>query len=402
MPSKPLNANTNIVNSTAHGRRFVALARRADGLPWGAGVLHLAAGAALFAFLLTLPGCSVEAEQAAADVRPVKAEVVKFDSQSASVMYPGTIQPRHEGDIAFQVSGRVAKRFVDIGTEVAPGMVLAVLDDEDLKLALRAVEAQLTSARADAAQAKIDLERYEQIKNSPAFSRSVYDKRVSTKQMADARAHEAESQLRLKQNQLAYATIKADQFGVVTAITVEASQVVAAGQTVLTIARAGDLEVVVDIPEQRLPDLKDGRATVTVWSQPGEKLEAHLREVAASADPVTRTYAARYVLDELPADLQIGMSATLTISNPSGSGASVAEVPLSAIFQDREMPTVWVVDGEGKLIRTPVTVSGFRTATALISGGVKDGDIIVTAGAHRLDESQRVRVMSTDITQPAI
>ena len=392
MSINSLNSNVNSPGPGALERRFLALTQRARRLPWGVAVLNLTAGLALLTFVATLPGCNSAADTVAQDVRPVKAATVKFDMPGLSARYPGTVEPRHASDIAFQVGGRVARRLVDIGSTVAPGTPLALLDDEDLRLALRSAEAQVSAARADAVQAGMDMDRYEQIKNSPAFSQSVYDKRLSMLKMADARLREAESHLKLKQNQLAYATVTADQLGIVTAVNVEAGQVVAPGQTVFTIAGVNDLEIQVNIPERRLADLKIGQATVGLWSRPGERFAATLREVAASADPITRTYAVRYVVDDMPGDLQIGMSATVALDTPGT--VRVAEVPLSAVFQDRDVPTVWVVAADGTtLIRTPVTVSAFRTTSALVSGGIKDGDLIVTAGVHRLDENQRVRVL---------
>jgi RND family efflux transporter MFP subunit len=375
--------------------REIPLAARVRGA-----LLHAVGLAAALTFVLTLPGCNSDAAAPADAVRPVKTATVKFDSAAHRTSYPGTVQPRHESELAFRVPGRVTKRFVDAGQRVTKGTVLARLDDEDLRLGLRAAEALLASALADAAQSQVDLERYEQIRNSPAFNKAVYDKRRATLEMAVARRDQAMSQLKLKQNELAYGTLVADHEGVVTAIKAEAGQVVAAGQPVIALARAGDLEVKIDVPEQRLGELKKLEGTVTLWSKPGQKFTARLREVAASAEPVTRTYAVRYALEAPQADLRIGMSANVVLERDGG--AAGAEVPLTAVFQDHDQPMVWVVDAAtGRLTRTPVTVANLRTDTALITAGLKNGDVVVAAGAHRLDESQRVRIMSeVELRQP--
>ncbi len=167
---------------------------------------------------------------------------------------------------------------------------------------------------------------------------------------------------------------------------------VGAGEAVFTVARAGDLEIAVSVPEQRVAELKDAPARVSLWTQPGTLLTAHLREVGASADPVTRTYDVRYVLDEPPADLQIGMSASVILARPGAT--QMAEVPLTAIFQTGNTPSVYVLTADNTLSKRPVTVAAFHSETALVADGLKDGDVIVTAGVHRLDEGQKVRRLS--------
>jgi RND family efflux transporter MFP subunit len=327
-------------------------------------------------------------------VRPVKAMTVKLGEQASRSSYPGTVQPRHQSTLAFRVSGRVTKRLVDVGATVEAGTVLATLDREDLELSLRSAQAQLASAKADLVQAELDLKRYEQIRNSPAFSQSVYDKRLSTSNMAAARVHDADAQVKLRQNQRGYATLVADAPGVVTSARAEAGQVVGAGEAVFTVARAGDLEIAVSVPEQRVAELKDSPARVSLWTQPGTLLTAHLREVGASADPVTRTYDVRYVLDDMPADLQLGMSASVILER-RGVG-QLAELPLTAIFQTGHAPAVWVLTADNTLAKRLVVVAAFRSETAVVQSGLKDGDVVVTAGVHRLDEGQHVRVLGTE------
>lgn len=324
--------------------------------------------------------------------RPVKAMTVKLGEQATRSVYPGTVQPRHQSTLAFRVAGRVTKRLVDVGATVTAGTVLATLDQEDLQLGLRSAQAQFASANADLVQAQRDLQRYEQIKQSPAFSQSVYDKRLSTMHVAEGRVRDADAQVKLRQNQLGYATLIADAPGVVTSSRAEAGQVVGAGEAVFTVARAGDLEIAVSVPEQRVADLKEAQARVSLWTQQGSLLTAHLREVGASADPVTRTYDVRYVLDEPPADLQLGSSASVILARPGAN--QMAEVPLTAIFQTADKPTVYVLSADNTLAKRPVTVAAFRSQTALVADGLKDGDVIVTAGVHRLDEGQKVRRLS--------
>lgn len=349
-------------------------------------------GFALLCTAVALTGCDVESKTTLDVVRPVKTETISLSDGTRTVSYPGTLQPRRESQLGFRVAGKVAKRYVQVGETVAPGTVLATLEQEDLGLRVKAAEAQMRAAAADAEQARVDVQRYTQIKNSPAFSQAVFDKRVTTLDAANARLKDAESQVKLARNQLAYTTLTADDFGVVTATKIEPGQVIGEGQVAVVIARSADLDVAVSIPETKLGELSKAAAKVSVWSQPGELIPARVREVAASADPTTRTYAVRFSLDELPADVQIGMSATLTLAMKSE--ANVAEVPLSAVFEHKGQPSVWTVTEAGQLNLVSVTVAGYRNASALIGAGLKTGDVVVTAGVHKLDLGQKVRPMA--------
>jgi RND family efflux transporter MFP subunit len=350
-------------------------------------------GFALLCTAVALSGCDAESQTLPEVVRPVRTTTVELNTTTAAASYPGTIQPQRESQLGFRVAGKVSARYVQVGDTVSPGTTLATLEQDDLILRLKAAEAQVRGAAADAEQARTDVKRYEQIKNSPAFSQAVFDKRVNTRDAAEARLKDAQSQAQLAKNQLDYSTLVADDFGVVTATSIEPGQVVAQGQTAITIARSAELDVAVSIPETRLADITKADAKVSVWSQPGELISARVREVAASADPVTRTYAVRFALDELPANLQIGMSATLTLASPATT--AVAELPLTAVFEKDNASHVWTVSAEGQLQAVPVTIAGYRSTSVLVSDGLKAGDVVVTAGVHKLDASQKVRPLQT-------
>ena len=84
---------------------------------------------------------------------------------------------------------------------------------------------------------------------------------------------------------------------------------------------------------------------MTLWSNPDKKYAAKLREIAPTADPATRTYLAKFLLPEADDDVELGMTATLTLSDPSSD--RVARLPLSALFNQGKGPSVYVVDASG-------------------------------------------------------
>jgi RND family efflux transporter MFP subunit len=157
------------------------------------------------------------------------------------------------------------------------------------------------------------------------------------------------------------------------------------------VARTDEIEILVGVPEHRLKAVREAAdASYELWSDPSRRFAAHLRELSPSADPVTRTYPARFSVVEKPDFIGLGMTATLAFSRPDRQ--SLAEVPLGAIFQQGKEPAVWIVDkASGAVTLRPVTVVRWRDDTALISSGVKDGELIATAGVHKLESGQKVK-----------
>ena len=145
------------------------------------------------------------------------------------------------------------------------------------------------------------------------------------------------------------------------------------------------------VPEAYVSRARDGRATVSLWSDAKARFPATLRELSPSADAMSRTYLARFSMPTADASVRLGMTATVTLT--SGSTARVARIPLSALFNQGAGPDVWVVDDQGDLSLRPITVASYQAQDVMVSGGVRDGDRVVKLGAQKLDRTQRVRVV---------
>ncbi len=324
-------------------------------------------------------------------VRPARVAEISYKKQSQALLLAGTVVPRIESTLGFRVSGKIVQRSVDVGAVVQAGDVIAMLDPADYKLAVDNARAALASADADYARAKADHERYLNLRGSTAFVPQTLDQRQSIASTALARVDQARSQLASAENNLAYTVLQADSAGVVTAVQAEVGQVMAQGQGVIRLARTNELEIVVGVPEHRLKVVREAKdASFELWSDPGKRHAARLRELSPSADPVTRTYAARFSVIDPPEFIGLGMTATLGFERPDNT--PVAEVPLSSIFQRGTQPAVWVVDRtSGTVELRPVTIARWRDDTAAISSGVKDGELIATAGVHKLETGQKVK-----------
>ncbi|TAJ86830.1 MAG: efflux RND transporter periplasmic adaptor subunit [Reyranella sp.] len=327
--------------------------------------------------------------------RPARVAEISYRTQGQTLLLAGTVVPRIESTLGFRVSGKITQRSVDVGAVVKPGDVIAALDPSDYQLAVDNARAALASAEADHVRAKADHERYLNLRGSMAFVPQTLDQRQSLASTALARVDQAKSQLSSAENNLAYTVLRADAAGVVTAVQAEVGQVMAQGQGVIRLARTDELEILVGVPEHRLKAVREAQgASFELWSDPGRRHAAKLRELSPSADPVTRTYAARFSVLEPPQFIGLGMTATLGFERPDRT--PVAEVPLSAIFQRGTQPAVWVVDRDsGTVELRAVTIARWRDDTAAILSGVKEGELIATAGVHKLETGQKVKPLQS-------
>jgi RND family efflux transporter MFP subunit len=331
---------------------------------------RLLAGVMLAILAIALAGCNELAAEKVVPSRPVLVATVHYEAESPERSFVGTIKPRIETDMGFRVPGKVAKRVVEVGQTVDVGQPLATLDEVDLKLQAEQAEAEFraaTDAQMDQAKAAADEAR--------------------------ARLNRAQRSVELTNNSLSYATLVADTRGVVTATLIDPGQVVAAGQTAIRVARFAEKEAVVAIPETLVARAKEGMATVTLWSEPNKKYAAKLREIAPAADPATRTYLAKFSLPGAGESVSLGMTATLTLSDPETE--RVARLPLSALYSQGGAPSLYIVDAQGDVTLKPVTVKSYESNSVVITGGVDEGAKVVALGVQKLDPAQKVRVVSS-------
>ncbi|MFZ5510086.1 MAG: efflux RND transporter periplasmic adaptor subunit [Pseudomonadota bacterium] len=340
--------------------------------------------------LALLAGCGGKQEQAPA-VRPVETVVVKTGALPGLSGYAGEVRARHEADLAFRIGGKVIERRVDVGAAVKKGQVLARLDPQDATLAAQAARAQVAAADADHALARAELERYRQLYQQRFVSRAVLDARETAYQAARARLDQARAQAAVSGNQAAYTELRAERDGVITAVQVEAGQVVAAGQPVMRLARPEEKEVLIHVPESRIDEVRQAaQAVISLWAEAGRRYAGRVREIAPAADAVTRTFAVRVTIADADQDVRLGMTAHVLF----GAGeAAAALLPLTAVVQKDGRPVVWLVDPATRQVAPrPVEVAAWREDGVVVSAGVKDGDLVVARGAHKLLPGQVVRL----------
>jgi membrane fusion protein, multidrug efflux system len=346
----------------------------------------------LVATLAALAAAACSNGKTAADpIRPVVTQTVVAGAASPRDVYSGELRARYETDLAFRVGGKLVARAVDAGARVTRGQVLARLDPQDARLASQSAAAQLASADSDLALAKAELERHADLLAKKFISQSAFDVKQNAFNAAQARGDQARSQSALTSNQASYTTLVADADGVVISTAAEPGQVLAAGQPVLRLARAGEKEVVVNAPESQLARFKVGQdVAIALWADPSQVFPGRIREIAGGADPVTRTYAVRVSALATPEAAQLGMTANVLFRG--GADANLVLLPLSAIAGDASSPAVWVVDPKTSQVkRRAVSIAQFREDGVAIGTGLEPGDVVVTAGVHKLRDKQVVR-----------
>ncbi|HEU5273172.1 MAG TPA: efflux RND transporter periplasmic adaptor subunit [Xanthobacteraceae bacterium] len=350
----------------------------------------------LFPVLAALPlaACDEMTAQPVQAARPVLVATVHYEAQSPDRSFVGSVRPRIESDLGFRVAGKVAKRLVEVGARVAPGEPLATLDDTDLRLQAEQAEAEHRASAGVLAQATAAEKRANELKQNGWATQAQVDQAKATGDEARARFARAERAVDLTRNALSYATLVADAPGVVTATLIEPGQVIASGQAAIRVARLAEKETVVAIPETLLGRATSGEASISVWSRPDKHYVGKLRELAPSADPATRTYLAKFSMPDADYDVQLGMTATLTLSEPASE--RVARLPLSALFDQGQGPSLYVADGRtGAVTLEPVSVKSYESDDVLVTGGVQEGAKVVAVGVQKLDPSQKVRVVSS-------
>ena len=346
--------------------------------------------AGLLPFVLLL-GCS-RGEAPAEPVRAVKVITVAASGLQYRHEFSGEVRARVESRLGFRVGGKITQRAADVGQKVKAGSVLAQLDPQDYRLAAEAARAQVAAAMTNRDLAAADYKRYLTLREQNFISGAELERRETTLKAAQAQLDQAQAQLASQGNQARYTNLVADVSGVVTAVEAEVGQVVAAGTPVVRIAADGPRDVAFAVPEDKVAAVRPGTAVqVKQWADDA-LLQGRVREVAASADPVTRTYAVKVSLDPA-AQPPLGATVTVLPQLPALASGPVIKIPISALRQDGQGTSVWVLDRTTMTVRSqPVQLATADGNDAVIAAGLEPGMVIVSAGVHVLAPGQKVSV----------
>jgi len=340
--------------------------------------------------ILALSGCSRQ-EAPPEPVRAVKVVTVGLEGLQGESVYAGEIRARVESRLGFRVGGKLTQRMVDAGQRVSAGQLLAALDPQDYQLSAQGAQAQLQAAQTQRDVALADYRRFESLKAQGFISGAELERREASLKSAEAALVQARSQSQAQANQVGYAQLQATASGVVTALEAEVGQVLAAGQTVVRLAHDGPRDAVFNVPEQVVGLFKPGLPLQVQLAGNSNTLQGRVREVAASADPVTRTFMVKLALE---ASERLPLGSTVNVLSPSqlpGAAAQAIQLPTTALRQEGEGTAVWLLDEASMTVESQkVTLGAVQAQQVVIASGLQPGQKVVVAGVHVLSPGQKV------------
>jgi RND family efflux transporter MFP subunit len=339
----------------------------------------------------TVTGCDKPVPPAA-QVRPVRAVTVERRAEGETVSLTGHVRAKDEVSLAFRLDGRMVERLVNIGDVVTAGQVVAKLDPMIQQNVLRTSEGNLASLQAQLTDARLAFGRQEKLIKNGWTPQAKFDEAQQKLASIEAQVDASQAQLRTAKEQLSYTVLHADGPGVVTAVGAQPGEVVQAGKMIVEVARQGPLDAIFDVPEQLIRNgPRDGVVEIALTNDPTVRATGRVREVAPQADTTTRTWRVKVGLINPPEAMRLGATVTGSIKLAAPPGM---ELPASALTEANGQPAVWVLDPQSKTVSLrEVDVSRYDPGNVVISKGLENGEVVVTAGVQVLHPGQKVQLL---------
>ena len=319
----------------------------------------------------------------------VRTHTIDYETNDSSYTYSGEVRGRYETHAGFQVGGKIIKRNVELGSVVKKGDVLMTIDEKDLVQGVKSSDAQVFAAQSQLRLAEINLNRYRGLLKQGAICRADFDQAQTAFDAANAAIRQARAQQTQYSNLLEYSKLVAEHDGIISGVFVEVGQIVGPGQIVLTLVRDSEKEIEINIPENRLDVLQSANTIIVkFWALPDITIQGKVREISPVADFVSRTYKARISILNTTPEIKFGMTSSVVVVNEKSS--KIIKIPISAVYQTGSAPSVWVVSNNTVDLRH-IKINSFQSDDVAISEGLAPGDVIVTAGIHKLWKGQAVR-----------
>jgi len=353
----------------------------------------------LFAGLTWLCACSPPPANQE-PLRSVKVIQVGESALGNPTEYAGEVKARIESRLGFRVGGKLVARHVELGQRVKAGQLLAEIDAQDYRLTVDAARAQINAATTNRDLAAADYKRYKELRDKEFISSAELERRETSLKAAQAQVDQAQAQLSAQTNQVAYSKLTADKAGVITGIDAEAGQVVSAGMPVVRLAQDGARDVMFAVPEDKVAILQRGQGVMVKFWGSEEQHKASVYEIAASADPVTRTFSVRVALTG-PVTAPLGSTVTVSMeANPAYSLQKI-KLPTTALRQEGGKTMVWVLDTSTMTVRSQeIQVTTADGNEAVVNSGLQAGQQVVVAGVHVLSPGQKVTLFQPTGNKP--
>jgi RND family efflux transporter MFP subunit len=345
---------------------------------------------AVIVFLATLFGCSSEEKTRKEIIRPVKTMVVGSAVDLAGKYYPAVTKATQESEISFRVGGPLVKVNVVEGASVKKGMVIAEIDSRDYKIAEQSTHARYNQTKAEA-------ERYMRLWKKGSVAKNDYDRRNAAYLEAKAAWEDAV-------NNLSDTKLRAPFDGYLGRKMVDVGQDVQAKQAITTLSNLSVIEVSTTIPEQLAVKFRYFDSYEVIFdTYPDAKFTATLKEMGkvstAEGFPLHLYLNHKNVKGKKQPKITAGMSCKVVIKlkNVDEKDSEIV-IPLAAVFESEtsSVPSVWILQGKDTLTvkKQDIKLGGFASKDLVkVEKGLETGVTIVSAGAKRLVEGQKVKVL---------
>jgi membrane fusion protein, multidrug efflux system len=345
----------------------------------------------LLATSLVLAACNSKAARPEKPQLLVRTQAVSFENYVTTIALTGEIQARTQTNLSFRVSGRIVARNADVGQHVDAGAVLASIDPAEPQADLDAANAAVTAAEALLRQTSAAFDRQRTLLSAGYATRSASDSAQQALRAAEASLDAARAQAASAKDALSYAELRTERPGVVTARNVEVGQVAQAAQTAFTLAEDGPRDAVFNVYES-IFFLKPAKDVVelSLVTDPLVRANGKVREVAPTVDAKTGTVAVKVAVEDPPPEMSLG-------SAVKGVGTFVPRQVVilpwsSAAIKDSKL-AVWIVDPAAKSVSLrSVEAENFEKEKLIIRGGLKPGELVVTEGGKFLFPGEVVSV----------
>jgi membrane fusion protein, multidrug efflux system len=344
---------------------------------------------------LSLAGCQRESEAATPAPRPVRTISVEKREAAEPLTFTGRIEAEDEVSVAFRISGRLLENNGKLGDRVQAGQLMARLESQNELNTLRQAQAGLAAAQGQLTQARNHFERQQTLLAQGWTTRANYDVATQAQQTAQSQVDAAEAQLHTAHDLVSFTELKADAPGIITATGPSAGEVVQAGQMIARLARKDGRDAIFDVPAQLIRSApSDPQITVSLTDDPAVTARGRIREVAAQANPVTRTFEVKVGLTDPPPAMRLGATVIGRLETNAGP---IIDIPATALTRINQQPAVWIVDPSTSTVSIRnVDVLRFDQARVVVSQGLDTGEIVVTAGVQALHPGQKIRLLGSE------
>ncbi len=345
---------------------------------------------------LGLAGCGKKAGEAE-PLRPVRFQAVFSTGGQRERMFPGVAKAKLESKLSFRVPGTLERVPVVVGDNVAAGQLIARLEQPDYRLEVQRAEAGLDVAKAQDRAAAAAYERIRLLYENNNAALNDLDRARSTAESAHASVEAADRLLKLARLKLSYTELISPVEGSIAATLAEEGENVAAGQPIVLLTSGRRPEVDIAVPEGLISQVQVGDSTrVEFDALPGRSFTARVTEVGVAALGRLAAFTVSARLEEGETEVHPGMAAQVTLYFRAGDGRERLIVPLAAVGQDQSGRFVYVAEPQDSqlavVIRRPVEVGELTDAGLEVLSGLRDGELVVTAGVSHMRDSLRVKL----------